>query len=208
MSSTGIDVPNLSYRSYLSVRYRYESLYRYRWYRYPCRTELTEVSGTGIDVVPNLPKYPVPVIPAVYTAGMPRYVPNRTHPCKFNFDCAQDSPPPGAVTSENVYLGMRVMRGLDWNYRQQVKMFWETGLSHSARSVLKKRRRGVIEDGKRRYVVQPFLSCRSIIVLPVVSVPLRIGAAVQLFFCFCFFIHRAVVLSLFCDHGPGFREMS
>ena len=26
------------------------------------RTELTEVSGTGIDVVPNLPKRPVPVL--------------------------------------------------------------------------------------------------------------------------------------------------
>ena len=44
--------------------------------------------GTGIEVVPNLPKClvpnvpkcPVPVIPAVYTGGMPRYVPYRTHP--------------------------------------------------------------------------------------------------------------------------------
>ena len=91
VSGTGIDaVPNLpkcpvpvwkfvpvsavpvsmSYRTYRSV-----------WYRYWRRTELTEVSGTGIDVVPNLPKYPVPVIPAVYTAGMPQYLPYRTHPC-------------------------------------------------------------------------------------------------------------------------------
>ena len=31
-------------------------------YRYGCRTELTDVSGTGIDVVPNLPKCPVPVL--------------------------------------------------------------------------------------------------------------------------------------------------
>ena len=38
----------MSYRTYRSVRYRY-------W----CRTELTEVSGTGIDVVPNSPKCPV-----------------------------------------------------------------------------------------------------------------------------------------------------
>ena len=63
------------YRHYRSVRYRDESLYRYRRYRYPCRTELTEVSGTGIDVVVKLPKClvpilmsyrcPVPVIPAV-----------------------------------------------------------------------------------------------------------------------------------------------
>ena len=44
----------MSCRTYRSIRYRY-------W----CRTELTEVSGTGIDVVPNLPKCPVPVIPAV-----------------------------------------------------------------------------------------------------------------------------------------------
>ena len=36
-----------SYRTYRSVRYRYG---------------LTEVSGTGIDVVPNLPKCPVPVL--------------------------------------------------------------------------------------------------------------------------------------------------
>ena len=59
----------MSYRTSRSVRYRY-------W----CRTEVTEVPGTGIDVVPNLPKYPVPVTPAVYAAGMPRYVPYRTHP--------------------------------------------------------------------------------------------------------------------------------
>ena len=26
-----------------------------------CRTDFTEVSATGIDVVPNVPKYPVPV---------------------------------------------------------------------------------------------------------------------------------------------------
>ena len=58
----------MSYRTYRSVRYRY-------W----C-TELTEASGTGIDVVPNLPKCPVPVIPAIYTGGMPRYVPYRTRP--------------------------------------------------------------------------------------------------------------------------------
>ena len=85
MSGTGIDVvPNLLkcpvtvlmlYRSYRSVRYRYESLYRYRRYRYRyrlskcpvpvltsyrtyrfvrcpyrCCTELTEGSGTGMKV--------------------------------------------------------------------------------------------------------------------------------------------------------------
>ena len=31
-------------------------------YRYGCRTELTEVSCTGIDVVPNIPKCTVPVL--------------------------------------------------------------------------------------------------------------------------------------------------
>ena len=41
------------------------------------------MSGTGTDVVPNLPKFPVPVIPTVYTADMPRYVPYRTHPWYF-----------------------------------------------------------------------------------------------------------------------------
>ena len=61
---TGIHiVPNLpncpvpvlmTYRSYRSVRYRY-------W----CRTEHTELSGTG------------------NTGGMPRYVPYRTHTCEF-----------------------------------------------------------------------------------------------------------------------------
>ena len=30
--------------------------------RYGCRTELTEVSGTDMDVVPNLPKCPAPVL--------------------------------------------------------------------------------------------------------------------------------------------------
>ena len=78
VSGTGIGVvPNLSkcpvpvlmsYWTYRSVRYRY-------W----CRTDLTGVSGTGIDV-PNLPKCLVPVIPAVYTAGLPWYLPYRTHP--------------------------------------------------------------------------------------------------------------------------------
>ena len=40
-------------RTYVSVLYRYESMYRYRRYRCPDRTELTEVSGTGVDVIPN-----------------------------------------------------------------------------------------------------------------------------------------------------------
>ena len=39
-----------------SVRYRYSR------YRYGRRTELTNVPGTGVDVVPNLPKCPVPVL--------------------------------------------------------------------------------------------------------------------------------------------------
>ena len=38
-----------------SVRYRYSR------YRYGCHTG-TEVFGTGIDIVPNLPKCPVPVL--------------------------------------------------------------------------------------------------------------------------------------------------
>ena len=40
-------------------------LYRYSTYRrcrYGCRTELSGVCGTGIDVVPNLSKCPVPVM--------------------------------------------------------------------------------------------------------------------------------------------------
>ena len=71
VSGTCIDIPNLPkcpvpvlrlYRTYRSVRYRYESLYRYGRYRYWWCTEFNEVSGTGIDVIPNLPKYPVPVL--------------------------------------------------------------------------------------------------------------------------------------------------
>ena len=83
MSGTDIDVaPNLPkcpvpvlmlYRNYQGVRYRYESLYRYRRYRYPCRTELTEVSGTGIDVVPHLPKRPVPVLTSYRSYRSVRY---------------------------------------------------------------------------------------------------------------------------------------
>ena len=64
MSGTGIDVaPNLT-TCPVPVLMLYQ---------------LTEMSGTGIDV-PNSPKCPVPVIPAVYTVGIPRYVPYRTHP--------------------------------------------------------------------------------------------------------------------------------
>ena len=71
-----VDAPGTNPKSQRvwSVRYRYAR------YRYCYRTELTEVSGIGIDVVPNLPKRPVPVISAVYTRGMPRYVTYRTHP--------------------------------------------------------------------------------------------------------------------------------
>ena len=61
VSVTALPV-SMSYRTYRSVRYRY-------W----CRAELTEASGTCTDVVPNLPKCPVSVIPAEYTAGIPRY---------------------------------------------------------------------------------------------------------------------------------------
>ena len=41
----------MSYQTYGIVRYPYL-----------CRTELTEVSGTGIDVVRKFPKRPVPVL--------------------------------------------------------------------------------------------------------------------------------------------------
>ena len=81
-SGTGIDVvpnlpkcpvPVLMYRTYGSVRYRYESLYRYRRYRYSYRTEVTEVSSTGMHVVPNLPKCPVPVCISYRTYRSVRY---------------------------------------------------------------------------------------------------------------------------------------
>ena len=82
VSGTGIDVvpnilkcpvPVLMYRNYRSVWYRYESLYRYRRYRYPYRTELTEVSGAGVDVVPKLPNCPVPVLMWYRTYRSVRY---------------------------------------------------------------------------------------------------------------------------------------
>ena len=57
-------------------RYRYQLRYwrpyRYRRYGYWCRTELTEVSSTGIDV-PNLPKYPVPVLISYWTYRSVQY---------------------------------------------------------------------------------------------------------------------------------------
>ena len=58
-AQTSIPVPEvpvlmMSYRTYRSVRYRYESLYRYR--------RCTGTGGTGIHVVPNLRKCPVPVL--------------------------------------------------------------------------------------------------------------------------------------------------
>lgn len=36
-------------------------------------------------------------------------------------EAADGSPNPGVVTSDNVYLGLRVIRGPDWTYRQQVR---------------------------------------------------------------------------------------
>ena len=39
--------------------------------------------GKGTDVVPDYSKSPVPVIPAVYTGCMSRYVPYRAHPTQY-----------------------------------------------------------------------------------------------------------------------------
>ena len=73
-------VPNLpKYPVPVSMLYRYgyQPRYRrpcrYRRYRYPCRTEVTELSGTGIDVVPKLPKRPVPVLMLYRTYRSVRY---------------------------------------------------------------------------------------------------------------------------------------
>ena len=54
----------MSYRTYRSVRYRY-------W----CRIEVTEVSGTGIDALPNLPKRPVPLKDCTGTGGTGIHIP-------------------------------------------------------------------------------------------------------------------------------------
>ena len=55
-------------------------------YGYECRTELTEVPGTGLDVVQNSQnsqKFRVRVIPGENTPGMVLHVPYRTQPCKY-----------------------------------------------------------------------------------------------------------------------------
>ena len=80
------------YRTYRSVRYRYRCCTEFtkvfgtgmEVYTGTggifCRcTELTEVSDMGVDVAPDLPEEcSVPVVPAIYTGGMPSYVPYRT----------------------------------------------------------------------------------------------------------------------------------
>ena len=57
VSGTGIDVPKLP-KCPVPIR----TSVPYRRYPYPYRTERTKVSGTGIDVVPNLPKCLVQVL--------------------------------------------------------------------------------------------------------------------------------------------------
>ena len=52
---------------------RYRSSYRYRRYRHPYRTEVTELSGTGIDVVPKFPKCSVPVLTSYPSYRRVRY---------------------------------------------------------------------------------------------------------------------------------------
>ena len=61
-------------------------MYRYRRYRYPCRTELTKVSGTGIDVVPNLPNEVsgtgiIDVVPDLPKGPVPEILPVCTPVC-------------------------------------------------------------------------------------------------------------------------------
>ena len=84
MSDTGIDVvPKLPkfpvpVLKYVPVPVVPLSI-SYRTYRKVSGTGIDvapniPVSGTGIDVVPNLPTYPVPVMPTVYTSV--RTVPN------------------------------------------------------------------------------------------------------------------------------------
>ena len=85
MFGAGMDVvpkPVLMlYRTYRSVRYLYERLYRYRRYRYQylteltegCHAEVTEVSGTGVDVISTLRKCPVPVLTSYRTYRSVRY---------------------------------------------------------------------------------------------------------------------------------------
>ena len=60
-----IEYTDYSVSSMCSVRHRYAR------YRYGGRTERTEVSGTGINVVPNLPTCPVPVWKSVPVPAVP-----------------------------------------------------------------------------------------------------------------------------------------
>ena len=54
-------------KEYIQVRYHYSR------YRYGCRRELTELSGTGIDVVPKLSKCLVPVLMSYRSYRSVRY---------------------------------------------------------------------------------------------------------------------------------------
>ena len=65
----------MSSRSYRRVLYRVmlHRTYRSVRYRYWCCTELSEVSGTGIDVEPNLPKCPVQVLMSYRSYRSVRY---------------------------------------------------------------------------------------------------------------------------------------
>lgn len=44
--------------------------------------------------------------------------------------------PPGVVTSKNVYVGLRVMRGADWTYYQQVSVCCACGKDQPKKKVL------------------------------------------------------------------------
>ena len=130
---------SMSYRTYRSVRYRfdvvpnlpkcpvpvsmlyrywyqlrYRRLYRYRRYRCRCRTELTEVFGAGIDVVPNLPKCPVPlyidVVPNLPKCPVPIGMMYRTYrSIRYRYWCCSE-------LTEVSRIGMKVYRCRQYRY--------------------------------------------------------------------------------------------
>lgn len=67
------------------------------------------------------------------------------------------------------------MRGLDWNYRQQVRLFEESTVVAFRTLGLEERVQGTLEDKKVLYLVQPLLSRLIMASLPVAPVPLRTG---------------------------------
>ena len=123
-SGTDVHIGNggndmISHRAYQSVRYRYESLYRYRRYRYSYRTELADMSGTGIDV-PNFLKCLVPVLMSCRIHRWVRYRYLCTEVTEASGTCTDVVPNlqkcPVSVTALPVSMSYRTYRSVRYRY--------------------------------------------------------------------------------------------